>query len=93
MIHSSSHNCVASVDVVGRGGYMSQTIHYPYDNPGGHGIFLGLSFYSCPVEKIMVIREVDIGVIPATLPIITDVGVVYCSVDQLIHTLLKKCPW
>ena len=48
-IHSPYRNFGAIVDVDGRGGYRSQTSHSSFRNPGGHGIFLGVSFSSLPV--------------------------------------------
>ena len=35
-------------------------------------------------------REVDIGIIPATIPLITQVNVVYCWVYLLIIALITK---
>ena len=49
--HYSSLNRVARFDVDGRSGYMSKTRHTSSHNPVGCGIFSGISFSSCTVEK------------------------------------------
>ena len=51
IIQSYSKNPVVRVYVDWRGGYRSQTSHSLSNNTGGHGRFLGLSFYSCPVDE------------------------------------------
>ena len=47
----SSCNCEAGFDVDRRVVNRSQTSHYSSHNPGGHGIFSGLSFSYLPVDK------------------------------------------
>ena len=49
--HYSSLNHVARVYIRGRGGYSYHNSHYSSHIPGGHGRFLGFSFYSHPVEE------------------------------------------
>ena len=47
----SSHNYGTRVDIEGKGGYISQTIHYYLHKPGDCGILLTSLVYSCPVDE------------------------------------------
>ena len=49
--HSFYFNFVSSVYVDGGGVYRSQTSQFTSHNPGGRGIFLGLSFSSCTIDE------------------------------------------